>query len=150
MQALFLSRFKLLMLLHIPWICVEYVCLLAVGTQLRTAHVSNTNRYRYRYDKALGALNWCVLWLHYLLISVAFIPSLTSFSIYGSTALADLKLLDRMIAFISTSVTSSLNHTHCSGTGDIHSLQFTVTHALDFSAFNSRILATDLNIETVS
>jgi hypothetical protein len=33
---------------------------------------------------------------------------------------------------------------NCSAIIDLHSLQFTVTHALGFSAFTSRIQATDL------
>jgi uncharacterized membrane protein YcfT len=31
---------------------------------------------------------------------------------------------------------------------DLHNLHFTVAHALGFSVFNSRLLATDLNTET--
>jgi hypothetical protein len=31
---------------------------------------------------------------------------------------------------------------------DLHNVQFTVTHAVGFSVFTSRILATDLNTET--
>jgi hypothetical protein len=42
-----------------------------------------------------------------------------------------------MIQFIDTLVTES-------NTADLHTLQFTVTHALGFSVFISRILATDL------
>jgi hypothetical protein len=53
-----------------------------------------------------------------------------------------------MIGFISTSVTSSLNHTYYSAISDPHNLQFTVAHASGFSVSTSRLLATDLNTET--
>jgi hypothetical protein len=53
-----------------------------------------------------------------------------------------------MIGFVGTSVTSSLNHTYFSAIADLHNLQFTITHALGFSVFISRLLATDLNTET--
>jgi hypothetical protein len=53
-----------------------------------------------------------------------------------------------MIGFISTSFTRSLNHTYYSVVSYLHNLQFTVTHALGFSVFTSRLLATDLNTET--
>jgi hypothetical protein len=53
-----------------------------------------------------------------------------------------------MIDFISTSVTSSLNHAYYSAIADFHSLQFTVAHALGFSLSTSRLPATDLNTET--
>jgi hypothetical protein len=52
-----------------------------------------------------------------------------------------------MIGFISTSVSSSLNHTYYSAIADLHNLQFTVANAL-ISVFTSRLLATDLNTET--
>jgi hypothetical protein len=52
-----------------------------------------------------------------------------------------------MIGFIRTSVTSSLNHTYYSAIPDLHTFQFTVAHALGFSVFSSRLLATDLNTE---
>jgi hypothetical protein len=48
---------------------------------------------------------------------------------------------DRMIEFIITSVTSSLNHTYYSAIADLHNLEFTVAHALGFSVSNSRLLA---------
>jgi hypothetical protein len=53
-----------------------------------------------------------------------------------------------MIGFISTSATSSLNHTYYSAIAVLHNLQFTVAHALGFSASTSHLLATDLNTET--
>jgi hypothetical protein len=52
-----------------------------------------------------------------------------------------------MIGFISTSVTTSLNHTYYSAIADLHTCQFTVAHALGFSVFSSRLLAADLNKE---
>jgi hypothetical protein len=53
-----------------------------------------------------------------------------------------------MIGFIGISVTSSLNHTYCRAIADLQNLQFTFSHALGFSVFSSRLLATDLNTET--
>jgi hypothetical protein len=53
-----------------------------------------------------------------------------------------------MIRYISTLVTSYLNHTLKTAIADLHSLQFTVAHTLGFSVFTSRLLATDLNTET--
>jgi hypothetical protein len=50
-----------------------------------------------------------------------------------------------MIGFISTSVTKYNQH---SSIPDLHTFQFTVAHALEFSVFTSRFLATDLNTET--
>jgi hypothetical protein len=55
-----------------------------------------------------------------------------------------------MIGFISTLVTISLNHKQHSAIADLHTLVFTVAHALGFSVFTSRLLATDLNTETVT
>jgi hypothetical protein len=45
-----------------------------------------------------------------------------------------------MIGFFGTSVTSSLNHTYYSAIADLLDLHFTVTHALGFSVFTSRLL----------
>jgi hypothetical protein len=60
----------------------------------------------------------------------------------------------RMIGFISTSVTHSLlitlKYMLYSAIADLHTFQFTVVHALGFSVFNSRLLATDLNTETIT
>jgi hypothetical protein len=53
-----------------------------------------------------------------------------------------------MIEFVSTSITISLKHTYYSAIADLHNLQFTVIHALGFSVFTSRLLATDLKTET--
>jgi hypothetical protein len=53
-----------------------------------------------------------------------------------------------MTGFISTSVTSSLNHTYYSAIADLPNLQFTVAHVLGFLVFIIRLLATDFNIET--
>jgi hypothetical protein len=55
-----------------------------------------------------------------------------------------------MIVFISTSVTSSLNHTYYSAIADLHNLQFTVAYALGFSVSTSCLLAMDLNTETIT
>jgi hypothetical protein len=56
----------------------------------------------------------------------------------------------RMIGFISILVTISLNHVYYSAIADIHSFQFTVAHILVFSVSTSRLLATDLNTETIT
>jgi hypothetical protein len=53
-----------------------------------------------------------------------------------------------MIGFIGTSVTICLNYNKYSAIADLHTLQFTVAHALGFSVSTSRLLATDLNTET--
>jgi hypothetical protein len=53
-----------------------------------------------------------------------------------------------MTGFISTSVTSSLNHIYYSAIADLYSFQSTAAHALRFFVFTSRLLATDLNTET--
>jgi hypothetical protein len=55
-----------------------------------------------------------------------------------------------MIGFIGTSVTVSLNYNQYSVIADLHTFQFTVTHALGSSVFTSLILATDLNTETIT
>jgi uncharacterized membrane protein YcfT len=49
-----------------------------------------------------------------------------------------------MIGFITT----SLDYSQYSNIVDLHTLQFTVAHALGVSLFTSRLLATDLNTET--
>jgi hypothetical protein len=54
-----------------------------------------------------------------------------------------------MIGFISTSVTSSLNHTYYSAVTDLHTFQSTVAHALGFFVFTSCHLATDLNTGSI-
>jgi hypothetical protein len=53
-----------------------------------------------------------------------------------------------MIGYIGTSFTITLNYYSYSADADLHNLQFTVAHALGFSVSTSRLLATDLNIET--
>jgi hypothetical protein len=54
------------------------------------------------------------------------------------------RVLDWMIRFIDTLYTPLGTTGNYSATADLHTLQFTVTHALGFSLFTSRILATDL------
>jgi hypothetical protein len=49
-----------------------------------------------------------------------------------------------MIVFIDTLFTQLGTTGNYSAIADLHTLQFTVTHALGFSVFTSRILATDL------
>jgi hypothetical protein len=44
----------------------------------------------------------------------------------------------------------SLNYNLYSATADLHALQFTVAHALEFSVSTSRLLATDLNTQTIT
>jgi hypothetical protein len=53
-----------------------------------------------------------------------------------------------MIRFINISVTISLNYNQYSAIAYLRNFQFTVAHALGFSASTSRLLATDLNTET--
>jgi hypothetical protein len=52
--------------------------------------------------------------------------------------------LDWMIGFIDTLYTVLGTVGSYSAIVNLHTLQFTVTHALRFSVFTSRILATDL------
>jgi hypothetical protein len=49
-----------------------------------------------------------------------------------------------MIEFIVTLYIQLGTTDNYSATINLHNLQFTVTHALEFSVFTSRILATDL------
>jgi hypothetical protein len=58
------------------------------------------------------------------------------------------RVLVRMIGFISTLVTISLNHIYYSAIAGLHIFQFTVAHALGFPVFTSRLLATALNTES--
>jgi hypothetical protein len=53
-------------------------------------------------------------------------------------------VLDRMIWYIDTLYTPLATTGSYSAISDLRTLQFTVTHALRFSVFTSRILATDL------
>jgi hypothetical protein len=55
-----------------------------------------------------------------------------------------------MTGFISTLITTSLNYSQYSDIADLHTLQFTVAHALGFSVFTSRLLVTALNTEISS
>jgi hypothetical protein len=56
--------------------------------------------------------------------------------------------------FISTLVTHSLlitfNYWQHSAVADLHNFQFTVVHALALSVSTSRLLATDLNTDTIT
>jgi hypothetical protein len=45
---------------------------------------------------------------------------------------------------------STLNYRQSSPIADLHTLQFIVTHALGFSVFTSRILATDNSLTVTS
>jgi hypothetical protein len=54
------------------------------------------------------------------------------------------RVLDWMIGFIDTLYTPVGTTINYSAIADLHTLQFTVTHALGYSVFTSRILATDL------
>jgi hypothetical protein len=53
-------------------------------------------------------------------------------------------VLDWMVGFIVTLYTPFITTINYSASADLHTLQFTVTHTLLFSAFTSQILATDL------
>jgi hypothetical protein len=61
-----------------------------------------------------------------------------------------LRVLVRIIGFISTLVKTFLNYIYYSALAVLHNLEFTVVHALGFSVSTSRLLATDLNTETVT
>jgi hypothetical protein len=58
-----------------------------------------------------------------------------------------------MIGFISTSVTHTLlitlKYRQYSAIADLHTFKLTVAYALGFPVFTSRLLATDLNTQTV-
>jgi hypothetical protein len=78
-----------------------------------------------------------------------------SINIYvGWYARREWRGLVRMIGFISTLVTHSLlitlKYRQCRAIAYVHTFQFIGAHALGFSAFTNRLLATDLNTETVS
>jgi hypothetical protein len=60
------------------------------------------------------------------------------------------RVLVRMIGFNSTLVTTSLNYSQYSDIADLHTLHFTVARTLGFSVSTSRLLATDLNTETIT
>jgi hypothetical protein len=60
------------------------------------------------------------------------------------------RVLLQIIGFISTLVTASPNYSQYSAIADLRNLQFTVAHALGFSVFTSRLLATDLNTDTIT
>jgi hypothetical protein len=49
-----------------------------------------------------------------------------------------------MVGFIGISVTISINYNQYSAIADLHNLQFTVTHAIGFSVFISRLLVMEL------
>jgi hypothetical protein len=55
-----------------------------------------------------------------------------------------------MIGFIGISVVISLNYNYYSAISELHTFPFTVPQALGFSVSTSRLLATDLNTETIT
>jgi hypothetical protein len=59
------------------------------------------------------------------------------------------RVLDWMIGFIGTLYIQLGTTGSYSAIADLHTLQFTVTHALGFSVFTSRILATDFHIVVI-
>jgi hypothetical protein len=67
----------------------------------------------------------------------------------GGYAWRKWRVLVRMIGFIGTLVTTSLNYNWYSAIAILHTFEFTVAHALEFSVSTSRLLATDINTETV-
>jgi hypothetical protein len=54
----------------------------------------------------------------------------------------------RMVGFISTLVTTSLNYSQYRNIADLHTIQFNVAHAQGFFVLTSLLLVTDLNTET--
>jgi hypothetical protein len=57
--------------------------------------------------------------------------------------------MDWMIRFIETLYTPLGSTGNYSAIADLHTLQFTVTHALEFSVFTSHILATDFDTRII-
>jgi hypothetical protein len=55
------------------------------------------------------------------------------------------RLLDCMIGFIAPYTFTARNYRQYSAIADLHTLQFTVVHALRFSVVTSRILVTDFS-----
>jgi hypothetical protein len=55
-----------------------------------------------------------------------------------------------MIGFISTSVTSFINHAYCSTITDLHAFQSTIAHTLGFPVFTSCLMAADLSTKTIT
>jgi hypothetical protein len=62
---------------------------------------------------------------------------------YVGVCVAYRRVLYSMIGFIDTLHTTR-DYRQYSAIADLHTLQFTATHALGFTVFTSRILATDL------
>jgi hypothetical protein len=60
------------------------------------------------------------------------------------------RVLDWMIGFIDTLYFQTRDYRQYIAIADVHTLQFTVTRALGFSVFTSRILATDLQQSVIS
>jgi hypothetical protein len=56
----------------------------------------------------------------------------------------------RFIDLLTPLCTVSLNYNRYSAIANLHTFQFTVAHALGFSVSTCRILATDLNTETIT
>jgi hypothetical protein len=56
------------------------------------------------------------------------------------------RVLDWMIGFIDNLYTVIGTTGNYSAIADLHTLEFIVTHALGFSVFTSRILATDIRV----
>jgi hypothetical protein len=65
--------------------------------------------------------------------------------ILSRVGLTDRRDLEWMIGFIDTLYTPLGTTGNYSAIADLNTLQFTVTHALGFSIFTNRILATDYN-----
>jgi hypothetical protein len=55
-----------------------------------------------------------------------------------------------MTGFIGTSITISFNYNQYSTIADLHNFQFTIAHAPGFSVSTRRLLALDLNTETIT
>jgi hypothetical protein len=123
--------------------------------------IGNWNSVTYYYTCDFVDFH-CALWIQFWIlwtVSVIFLifelnrillQAYSILSLVRVQAWRKWRVLDRMIGFISASVTISLNYNQYSAVADLHTFQFTVAHALEFSVFTSRLLATDLNTETVT
>jgi hypothetical protein len=90
---------------------------------------------------------YCTVLIHAFQIKGNIIIRLFLYSVAiwgGGGAWITTRLLDWIIGFIDTLYIQLGTTGNYTANTNLHTLQFTVTHALEFSVFNSRIMATDL------